>query len=329
MVCISASIKWPVWIHTWGAFSGFLPYLFDSWEESHSAKWIKTGSGRFHTQATADCYTSPMGGKIEEKIQKKATFLVAQYHKTKVWTWCLSQPHATCVQFFIIVLHHSCQLLETSVAVDNSPNIEKEKLAERQTTPAFFCGLAAAAQITSWCGKKICNAATCRSTTAPHEWNQAFIFSMFANFAVTAAASASHPYRIYGFIAFESTTVVLLCHVQCTVFVLLLSVMQREATLWDSGWRSCGTWLRLSACVFCKENHCRQSGMNLIHPSLLQKLKVGEEVGFWTLSSPLRWIERLRFGVIQVATFWRTWVEMKINLLLTYYQHFHYLREPG
>ena len=35
------------------------------------------------------------GTKIEKKIQKKATLLVAQYHKTKVSTRCLWLPHTT------------------------------------------------------------------------------------------------------------------------------------------------------------------------------------------------------------------------------------------
>ena len=40
--------------------------------------------------------------------------------------------------------------------------------------------------------KKIRNAAVCRSATARHEWNQTFIFFMFAIFAVAAAASVPH-----------------------------------------------------------------------------------------------------------------------------------------
>ena len=40
--------------------------------------------------------------------------------------------------------------------------------------------------------------ATCLSATALHERNQKFIFSMFLIFAITAAASASHPCSMYG-----------------------------------------------------------------------------------------------------------------------------------
>ena len=50
-------------------------------------------------------------------------------------------------------------------------------------------------------GKKIRNTAACRSSTAPHDRNQTFLFSMFASFAVAAAASARHPHRMYGFTA--------------------------------------------------------------------------------------------------------------------------------
>ena len=51
--------------------------------------------------------------------------------------------------------------METSVSVDKSSKILKEKLAGRQTTPNFCCrGLAAVAQITPWCGKT--------SATLPH-----------------------------------------------------------------------------------------------------------------------------------------------------------------
>ena len=111
--------------------------------------------GCFHTWATADCYTSPTGGNRGRRS------MVAQYHKTKIWTRCLSQSHATRAQFFVIVLRHGCQLLETLVAVERNPKIEKEKLAGRQVTPTFRCrGLAAAAQITPWCRKK--------SATPPH-----------------------------------------------------------------------------------------------------------------------------------------------------------------
>ena len=58
------------------ALSVFLPFLFNSWEESHGVKWIHTGSGRFHTRATADCYTSPMGGggDREEAPKRKKRF---------------------------------------------------------------------------------------------------------------------------------------------------------------------------------------------------------------------------------------------------------------
>ena len=70
-----------------------------------------------------------------------------------------------------------------------------------QTTPTFHCrGHAAEARITPWCGKKFCNTTTCHSATAPHEWNQTFIFSTFAIFAVVATASALHPYCMYGII---------------------------------------------------------------------------------------------------------------------------------
>ena len=70
-----------------------------------------------------------------------------------------------------------------------------------QTTTTFHCrGHAAEARITPWCGKKFCNTTTCHSATAPHEWNQTFIFSTFAIFAVVATASALHPYCMYGII---------------------------------------------------------------------------------------------------------------------------------
>ena len=70
-----------------------------------------------------------------------------------------------------------------------------------QTTPTFHCrGHAAEARITPWCGKQFCNTTTCHSATAPHEWNQTFIFSTFAIFTVVATASALHPYCMYGII---------------------------------------------------------------------------------------------------------------------------------
>ena len=62
-------------------------------------------------------------------------------------------------------------------------------------------------------------------------------------------------------------------------FGFLFLAMQGEVTLWVSGWLIYGTWLRLSACVFCKENHCRLRDTSLTHPWLWQKLKVGEGTG--------------------------------------------------
>ena len=66
------------------------------------------------------------GGIIREE-DPKDMLLVAQYHKTKVWTQCLSQPHTTWAQFFVIVPHHGCRLLETWVAVDKSPKSNKQQ----------------------------------------------------------------------------------------------------------------------------------------------------------------------------------------------------------
>ena len=129
----------------------------DHWEEESwhqmNLNWLRPFS------YSSNCWLLdfPYGEtKINKKTPKKATLLVAQYRKTKVWTRCLSQPHTTRVQFFVIVLHHGYRLLETSEAVDRSPKSLKEKLVGRQTTPTFLCGgLAAAARITPWCGKKI------------------------------------------------------------------------------------------------------------------------------------------------------------------------------
>ena len=132
-----------------GEFSVFLPFLFDSWEESHGAKWIKTGSGRFHTWATADCYTSLTGGKNREDPKESNAFSCTILPKKKVWTQCLSQPHTIWVQFFVIV--HSCWLLETSVVEDKSKKKQTKKLVWRQTMPTFHCGgLVTVAQITPW-----------------------------------------------------------------------------------------------------------------------------------------------------------------------------------
>ena len=87
-------------------------FCFDSWEEKSwrqmNLNWLRPFS---YTRAIADCYTSPTGEKTEKKIPKKATLLVAKYNKTKVWTRCLSQPHTTWVQFFVIVFHHGCRHL--------------------------------------------------------------------------------------------------------------------------------------------------------------------------------------------------------------------------
>ena len=45
MVCSSACNKWPVWIHAWGSFSIFLPFLSLFWEEKSwcqiSQKWLR------------------------------------------------------------------------------------------------------------------------------------------------------------------------------------------------------------------------------------------------------------------------------------------------
>ena len=117
MVRVSACSKWRVWIHTCGAFSVFMPFLFDSWEEGHGAEWNKTGSGRFYTRTTA-------------------TLMVAQNRKTKVWTRCLSQPRTTWIQFFVIVLHCSCRLLETSVAVVK--DLKKKKKVGGKADHAHF-----------------------------------------------------------------------------------------------------------------------------------------------------------------------------------------------
>ena len=76
--------------------------------------------------------------KIEKKIQKKATLLVAQYHKTKVWTWCLLQPHTTWVQFLVIVLHHDGWLSETWVADVESPRKQQQEKNGRNAHHAHF-----------------------------------------------------------------------------------------------------------------------------------------------------------------------------------------------
>ena len=80
-----------------------------------------------------------------------------------------------------------------------------------QTTSIFRCGgLAEAAQLAPWCGaeKIFRNAAACRSASARHERNPTFIrkesdihILHVRVFAVAAAASARHPYRMYGFTA--------------------------------------------------------------------------------------------------------------------------------
>ena len=79
-------------------------------------------------------------------------------------------------------------------------------MAGMQTTPTLHCeGRAAAARITPWSGKKICNAVSCHFTTTRREQNQTLIFSMFAIFAVTGATFALRPFRMYGFTACGSS----------------------------------------------------------------------------------------------------------------------------
>ena len=51
--------------------------------------------------------------------------------------------------------------------------------------------------------EKIPSAAACRSDTAPRDWTQTFIVSMFAIFAVAATASAPLPHGMCGLTAVQ------------------------------------------------------------------------------------------------------------------------------
>ena len=65
---------------------------------------------------------------------------------------------------------------------------------------------------------QICKAAACCSATAPHERNQTFMFSVFPIYAVTAAASALHPYCKCGITATGCT------HFFCVCWCVVMKV---------------------------------------------------------------------------------------------------------
>ena len=73
MTCVN-----PLYLRRVFSFSAFFVLILE--KKNHGAKSTKTGSGCFHTRATADCYTSPAGKKIEKKIQKKYRFGVHNHH---------------------------------------------------------------------------------------------------------------------------------------------------------------------------------------------------------------------------------------------------------
>ena len=80
----------------------------------------------------------------------------------------------------------------------------RKKLAEVQTTPTFYCrGYMAAAGITPWNGEKK-SAMLLHAVPLMHHMKgirrSHFVFVIFA---VTAAATVSHLYHMYGITAFE------------------------------------------------------------------------------------------------------------------------------
>ena len=142
-----------------------------------------------------------MGGKIEEKVQKKALLLGGQYHKTKVWTWYLLQSYtrtAPWVQFVVIVLHRGCWHLWNFRSCWQNAKVRRKKCRLRPLSTAE----AAQQQHELLHGvENFCSVAVCGSATALQERNQTFIFFIFMIFAVTADAAVLHLYGMYGFSA--------------------------------------------------------------------------------------------------------------------------------
>ena len=99
-------------------------------------------------------------------------------------TW-ISSPVHVCACFS---MHAQCSRTHTK-----SPRSHTDGNADHAHFPLWRpCGSGANCSMVRG---KICNAAACLSATTPLEWNQTFIFSMFAIFAV--AASAPHPYHSF------------------------------------------------------------------------------------------------------------------------------------
>ena len=116
-------------------FQFFCLFCFDSFEEKSQCQMNLNWFRLLHTRATTDCYTSPTGRKkkkIEEKIQKEATLLVAQYPKTKVWTQCphnlrqLEFSFHNCPSPWLLALGNFCSCWHQSNRTNNNDKNRQE-----------------------------------------------------------------------------------------------------------------------------------------------------------------------------------------------------------
>ena len=118
------------------------------------------------------------------KVSLQGPLLDAKYHKTKLWTQCLSQLHkrtATSVQFFLTVM--AASILKTSVAIDTSPT-SKKHWRECRLCPLYTVEVVRQLQeLLHWAEKNVQIATTCRSATALLKRNHShFLRSQFLPF---------------------------------------------------------------------------------------------------------------------------------------------------
>ena len=181
------------------SFSAFFFVLILE-KKSHGAIWIETGSGHFHTWALLIAMLPLQGEKIEKKSQKSNTFgctiaLNKSLNMTLITVSCkLSSLFRNCPSSQLPALGNfgSCWL-ESNV----TKRTKNDGNADHAHFPLWRPYGSSSNYSVAW--NKFCNAAVCHCSTSTHEWNQTFIFSMFAIFAITA--STPHPYRMHGFTA--------------------------------------------------------------------------------------------------------------------------------
>ena len=175
-----------VWIHICCTFSDFLTFLVLIFEKkTNGTKSIKTGSGCFHTLATADCYTSPSGEKNRRRSKRNHCFWVHNIIKQRFehsayhsFIQKLQLEYGFSQLSFITI----ASILEPSIAVATSPTEEKQTTTKgRNADHTHFPleGLCGSGGNCSMKQKKICNAELCLLFHYRTAWKESDIHTFF------------------------------------------------------------------------------------------------------------------------------------------------------